>query len=540
LSAKTTGSIARFASVVALGAILSKLLGFLRETALASEFGATYATDAYFMAMVIPTLLLMGVGPAVTTTLIPVFTDMDRRRGRSAAFSSVSIIINASALIAGVVMIAGIFLARPIVRLVAPGFSGATYELTVQLTILMFPIAVFTVLTHCVTGILQAMGLFTVPAMTGIVQNVIVITSILVFGPRYGVSAVAVGTALGALSMLLVQLPALVAAGYRHRMALDWHDEGLKSVGRLMGPIVAGTAAAQAGTLVIRTLASRLPEGSIAYLNYSQRLAALPSGVFGTALVTVLYPTMARLYADDRTRFTDTFRRSVGIVYFTLAPMAAGLILLATPVVRLAFERGAFTAAATTATSASLVYLSAAIPFMTLSDLTNKAFYAAHNTTTPVVVNLAAVAANVAVSLTLVDSLGHVGLAIASAFQPVFAFIVGMWLLKRMGAGRRGRDRGTEGLRASGGRDGGYSLIVSVAKSTVAALVMSVVVIFVDGRVASLFPGGGLVQQGLRLAGPVVAGGIVYFAVAALLRSDEMSFALGAVRRKAGRLGRGR
>ncbi|OPZ65539.1 MAG: putative peptidoglycan biosynthesis protein MurJ [Firmicutes bacterium ADurb.Bin506] len=537
MSAKTTGSIARFAGVVALGAILSKLLGFLRETALASQFGATYATDAYFMAMVIPTLLLMGVGPAVTTTLIPVFADMDKRRGRKAAFSSVSVIINASTLIAAMAMVAGILLVRPIVSLVAPGFSGTTYELTVKLTVLLFPIAVFTVLTHCVTGVLQALGLFTVPAMTGIVQNVIVITSILVFGPMYGIVAVAVGTALGALSMFIVQLPVLHAAGYRHRMVLDWHDEGLRSVGRLMGPIVAGTAASQAGTLVIRTLASRLPEGSITYLNYSQRLAALPSGVFGTALVTVLYPTMARLYGDDKTRFIDTFRRSVGVVFFTLAPMAAGLILLASPVVRLAFERGAFTPEATTATAASLAFLSAAVPFTALSDLANKAFYAAHNTITPVVVNLAAVAANVCVSLALVDSLGHVGLAIASAFQPLFAFSVSMWLLRRVGAGRRGR--GGESVSLSGG-ERGYSLISSVIKSGISALVMSAVVVFVDRRLSAAFSGSGLVDQGMRLAVPVAVGAVVYFVVAALLRSGEVSFVLDAVRRRSGRLGRGR
>ena len=385
-----------------MGAVLSKILGFLRETTLASQFGATFATDAYFMAMVIPTLLLMGVGPAVTTTLIPVFTDIDRRRGRSAAFSSVSVIINATALIAAGVMVAGMLLARPIVRVVAPGFSGETYSLTVKLTVILFPIAVFSVITHSVTGVLHALGLFTVPALTGIVQNVVIITSILVFGPKYGITAVAVGTSLGSLSTLLIQLPVLYGAGYRHRFVLDWRDRGLRQVGKLMGPIVAGTAASQAGTLVIRTLASRLPEGSITYLNYSQRLVGLPTGVFGTSLVTVLYPTMARLFAEDRSRFMQTFRRSVGVIFFTLAPMAAGLMILASPVVRLAFERGAFTSAATVATAASLTCLSVAIPFTTLTDLTNKAFYSAHNTMTPVAINMSGVAANVVVSLLLV------------------------------------------------------------------------------------------------------------------------------------------
>lgn len=504
-----------------MGAVLSKILGFLRETTLASQFGATFATDAYFMAMVIPTLLLMGVGPAVTTTLIPVFTDIDRRRGRSAAFSSVSVIINATALIAAGVMVAGMLLARPIVRVVAPGFSGETYSLTVKLTVILFPIAVFSVITHSVTGVLHALGLFTVPALTGIVQNVVIITSILVFGPKYGITAVAVGTSLGSLSTLLIQLPVLYGAGYRHRFVLDWRDRGLRQVGKLMGPIVAGTAASQAGTLVIRTLASRLPEGSITYLNYSQRLVGLPTGVFGTALVTVLYPTMARLFAEDRSRFMQTFRRSVGVIFFTLAPMAAGLMILASPVVRLAFERGAFTSAATVATAASLTCLSVAIPFTTLTDLTNKAFYSAHNTMTPVAINMSGVAANVVVSLLLVGRLGHVGLAIGSAFQPIFTFFLGQRLLRR-----------------KVGEVNGYRLPVSVAKTLAAALIMSAAVVAVDPHLARVFSGSGVVRQALRLAGSVATGGLAYVAAAALLRSGELSFAVDTVRERAARVRR--
>ncbi|MDD3599652.1 MAG: lipid II flippase MurJ, partial [Firmicutes bacterium] len=220
MSGSATSNLAKSAGIVAFGSILSKVLGFLRESALASEFGATHATDAYLMAMIIPTLMLFGVGPAVTTTLIPVFTDLEKRKGRDAAFRSVSCIINACIVVAAGVMVAGFIFAEPIVGFVAPGFSGETYALTVKLTRILFPIALFTVVAHCVTGVLHAIDKFAVPAMVGLVQNVIVITSILVFGPRYGITAVAVGTALGAASMLLVQLPALFSAGFRYHLTL--------------------------------------------------------------------------------------------------------------------------------------------------------------------------------------------------------------------------------------------------------------------------------------------------------------------------------
>jgi len=497
--------------------------------------------------MIIPTLMLMGVGPAVTTTLVPVFADLERRRGRDAAFASVSAIINACVIISSALMVAGMVFARPVVRLAAPGFSGEAFALTVELTTILFPIAVLTVTAHCVTGVLHAVGRFAAPAMTGIVQNVIIITAIMIFGPQYGIQAVAVGTVLGAFSMLAVQWPALRACGYRHRFALDWNDRGLRQVGRLIGPIMVGTAASQAGSLVIRALASRLPEGSITYLNYSQRLAALPVGVFGTALITVLYPTLARLYSDDKSEFSRTFRRSIGIVFFALVPMAAGLMILAAPVVRLAFERGVFTAEATSATAVALVYAAIGIPFMGLSDLTSKAFYATHDMLTPVFVNVGAVGANVVLSLALVGSMQHAGLSLAASCQPVASFIILQAILRRRAASSQ-RQIGHTGsaVRAAWGqtsretgpsRVGGYSLAASLVKSVGAAAVMWVAVSAFDPWFAARLPQSGTMAQALRLASSVGVGGAVYFGMAAVLRSEELSFAAGAVR---SRLDRGR
>jgi putative peptidoglycan lipid II flippase len=519
LSGNVTSNLAKSAGIVALGSILSKVLGFLRESALASEFGATLATDAYLMAMVIPTLMLFGVGPAVTTTLIPVFTDLERRKGRDAAFRSVSCIINACIVVAVAAMVVGFIFAEPIVGFVAPGFSGETYALTVKLTRILFPIALFTVVAHCVTGVLHAMGKFAVPAMVGLVQNLIIIASILVFGPKYGIKAVAIGTALGAASILLVQLPALFSAGFRYHLTLDWRDPGLRQVGRLIGPIVLGSVAGQAGTVINRTLASRLPEGSITFLNYSQRLVGLPVGVFGTALVTVLYPTLARMYSENTSDdFTKMFRRSVGVVFFTLLPMAVGLAVLATPVVRLAFERRAFTPEATAATAAALVYACVGIPAMSLSDLSSKAFYAMKDTITPVVVNMGAIGVNVGISLALVGPMGHVGLALGGACQHVASFLMKQAVLRH-------REKKWVRKERPNGVEDKYSLVASIAKSVVSATVMWAAVSLFDAWITRALPGAGTLLQVVRLGASVGVGVVVYFAMAAILKSQELSFA---------------
>ncbi|MEA4883247.1 MAG: lipid II flippase MurJ [Clostridia bacterium] len=560
MSESSNSSLVRFAGIVALGSVASKILGFLRETALASRFGSTYATDAYLMAMIIPTLILMGVGPAVTTTLIPVFTDIEKRKGRTAAFQSVTSIVNACVLVAAIISGAGMALARPLVHLVAPGFGPETYELTVTLTTIMFPIAVFSTITSVITGLLHAVGKFAAPALTGLAQNVVIISSIVFFGGKYGITAVAVGTLLGAASMLAVQLPALASVGYRHHIMLDWHDEGLRQAGRLIAPIVAGSAAGQAGTIVIRTLASRLPEGSITNLNYAQRLVGLPVTVLGASLITVLYPTLARLYSRDSgigpaggsgeldlrgTRglrgtpdlrssrgprgrmgpgpkgdFLRASERAVGIVFFVLAPMAVGLMALSTPVVRLAFERGAFTDQSTSSTAIALVYASIAIPAMSLSELMSKTFYAMHDTITPMLVGVGAVGVNVVISIALVGTMGHAGLALAGSCQPIAVFVT-LYLVFRA------RVR-----RTASGQAPGYSLGSSALKTLVATCVMSVSVVAFAGWIEKVVPGHGTGQQIIRLATSVGAGGVVYIAVAAALRSEELCFAVGAAKKR--------
>lgn len=503
------------ASIIAIWTMLSKILGFLRETALASRFGATSATDAYLVAMIIPSLFLLGIGPAVATTVIPVFADLEKRHGRDRAFASANNVFNVCLLVAVAVSLIGIIAANQIVRVAAPGFSGETFKLTVQLTRILFPIAIFQTASSVFTGLLQSLGKFGLPAFAGLMQNVLIISSIVFFGPRYGITAVAVGTVLGAAGMFAIKIPALLSAGYKYHFSIDWGDEGLRQLGRLIVPMMAGSAAGQLGIVIMRMLASTLPEGSITYLNYAQRLVALPSGILGTALVTVLYPTLARMYASGfETEFIRTLERSVRIIVFLLIPMAAGMMILAIPIVRLAFERGVFTAEATVATATALFYLAIAIPAVSLTDLAIRTFYALRDTLTPVFVNIGAIGVAVALRLFLVDRMGYVGLALAGACQPIVSFSVLYVILNhRMRAVSRASRSTAE-----------QSWAASLAKSFLAAAAMWVIIAPLSRWLEMTVPGNSVVPQAARLAIAVIVGAVVYFGTAALLKSEELSF----------------
>jgi putative peptidoglycan lipid II flippase len=209
--------------------------------------------------------------------------------------------------------------------------------------------------------------------------------------------------------------------------------------------------------------------------------------------------------------------------------MAAGLMILAAPVVRLAFERGVFTAEATAATSVALVYAAIGIPFTGLADLASKAFYATHDTLTPVFVNVGAVGVNVALSLALVGSMQHAGLSLAASCQPIASFIILQAILRRRAAATQSETRPSAG--------GEYSLAASLAKSVVAAAVMWAAVSAFDPWFAARLPQSGTMAQAVRLAASVGVGVVIYFGMAAVLRSEELSFAAGAVR---SRLDRGK
>ncbi|MDI3280134.1 MAG: murein biosynthesis integral membrane protein MurJ, partial [Bacillota bacterium] len=485
------------------------------------RFGATSATDAYLVAGTIPMLFFATVNAALTTVFIPVFTGLAQREGRERAFRAADTVFTAVFLVGIGVAGLGCLLAPQLTALVAPGFRGGTLAEAVRLTRLMFPLVVFQGLTGVATGMLQALERFTAPALVGVAFNVVIIYSILVWGPRFGITAVAVGTVAAVAAQVLIQLPSLRRAGYRYRPRLDLADPAFQRMGVLLLPVLLGTAAGQLNALVDRILASGLPEGSISALNYGYRLMTLPGSVFGAAVVTVVYPAMARfLAARDAEGFREAYGTAVRMVGFILIPMAAGLIVLSRPAVRLAFERGAFDAAATQATAVAVAFYSLGILGLALSDLTARAFYSAQDTLTPMRVGLAAVAVNIVLNLILVRYLAHGGLALATAVAATLSAGLQVWFLRRRF-----------------GPLGGRRLASSLARSAGAAAAMAGAVWALYALLEKAWPGDGLLAQSGRLGTAVLAGAASYAGAAWLLRLEELRLALELARAALRRLG---
>lgn len=507
----TVSRLAKAAGVVAFLTIVSKILGFIREASLASVFGATSDTDAYLFAQTIPYLLFSTVSYALTTTFIPLYSHVREHSGKEAGFRFANTVIGVVLWVAVLLVIAGEALAEQLVALVAPGLDGPVADLTRYLSQIIFPMMVFQLLSGIVTGILNAEGKFGIPTAAGLAQNISIIVSIVVFGPLYGIEAVAVGTLVGAVLALLVQLPSLARTGFRWRATFDIRDPSLRRMAILMLPAVLGAGANQINTLVDRILASGLPEGRVAALNYANRLMQLAPGIFGASVVTVVYPTLAKFASrNEWNRFSEALLRSLSIVHFMLAPVAVGMLVLREPLVRIVYERGAFDSVATQETSWALLFFSLGTAMFSMRDLVSRAFFTMQDTRTPLVVGVITVAINVVLNLLLVGPLEQGGLALATVIATTIGFLISLWALWRKSLGQ---------LRVR-------PLFVSMGKTLLASLFMGFVVTRVYLQLAEMVVEQGILAELLRTGLAAGVGSIVYLVLTWLLRAPELYDAL--------------
>ena len=510
------------AGIVAALSIISKFLGFAREASLAAVFGATYATDAYLMGQTVPVVIFSAVSAALGSTFIPVFSQVREEHGRDAAHNMVSSVMNATFLLAIAFIAVGEFFAGPLTRIVAPGFQGEVFNLTVAMTRIMFPMVLFQALSGLLTGMLQADDNFAIPAMTSLAYNIIIISSILVLGPRFGIQAVGAGTVIAIAVQVILKLPAISRTGYCWKPILNMHDPGLQRMGSLIGPVLLATFAGQAATLVNRILASGLAEGSVAALNYATRLMGLVPGVVGTSIITVMYPTLSRLSATgDWQRYSKAFSESIKMISFVLVPAAVGMAVLRLPIVRIVFERGAFDSEATQATAWALLFLSPAVALFTLRDMTSRAFYALQDTTSPMVVSIFSAGINIVLNLILVRPLAQGGLALANTLSSVFGVAVLSWILRKKMAGVSS---------SSPVSLGGKAILDSLWRVLLSSGIMGVVVWFAYGAVQIYIPGGASPIQLVRLAIAVLAGVISYVVLVFILRVPEAGVVIKTVR----------
>jgi putative peptidoglycan lipid II flippase len=312
---------------------------------------------------------------------------------------------------------------------------------------------------------LNVLGHFAAPALAPVGLNAAMIIAVLsaslwVADQSSQVLWLAVGVVIGGAVQLGMQVPFLIRYKvYFWRSARIWHP-GLKRILVLMGPVLFGAAVYQINSLVITLLASLLPQGSISYLYYADRLVQFPLGIFGIAAATAVLPTLARQATEQNWEaLQETFGYAMRFVFFITLPCMAGLIVLREPIVALLFQRGAFNAQTTRLTASALLYYTMGLWAFSAVRIVLTAFYALKDTRTPVCMAVLSIAANIVLGIVLMGPMQHNGLALALSLASVINF----GLL-------------TVALRKKLGSLGWRSMVTSINKSLGCAFCMGLVV----------------------------------------------------------------
>ena len=415
--------IAKDASIVGAATLLSRVLGFFRDVIVAYVLGAGPAADAFYVAYRLPnTLRRLFAEGSMTMAFIPVFSDLRAKKGDEAAFAMTRSALVWLLIILGVITALALLFARPLTLIIAPGFANdpAQMDLTVKLVRIVFPYIIEISIVALCMGALNSMGHFLTPALATSELNTIVIAGCGVAW-LFGLDvphALAWSVIVGGVGQMYMQQPSMKSFGFSWFGPWKLMDDGVKRMGRLMLPTVFGAAIYQINILVGTLLASFLASGSISALYYADRLVQFPLGVFGTAVGTVSLPSLARLAAAKQMpEFKHTLSASLRLTLFICLPATAGLMALAEPMVHVLFGRGAFTPEAAQATSSALMAYAVGLPAFACVRPLVSAFYALHDTRTPVKAGFYSMLANVALAAALMFPFKLVGLALATSLS---------------------------------------------------------------------------------------------------------------------------
>lgn len=486
--------------------LVSRVLGFVRDTVIARAFGAGMFTDAFFVAFRIPNLLrrLFAEG-AFSQAFVPVLAEYKNRRGAGDTRHLIDEVSGWLTLALFIVSVMGVLAAPLIVYLSAPGFSATAqkFDVTVELLRVTFPYIAFISLTAFASGVLNTYGNFYVPAFTPSLLNLAFIVFALYLAPYFDppIHALAWAVIAGGVLQLGFQLPYLAKLGLFPRFRLT-REFGSRRIFKLMVPAIFGVSIAQISLLINTIFASTMPTGSVSWLYYADRLMEFPSGLLGVALSTILLPSLAKHYANQaHEKYSKLLDWGLRLTLLLALPAALALALLAVPLIGTLFRYGEFQAADLWRTREALIAYSVGLAGIILVKILAPGFYAKQDIKTPVKIGLLTLVVTQLMNVLFiyVFKLAHAGLALsiglAACLNALLLFI---------------------GLRRNQTYQPQPGWAVFMLKLVVALVVLGVVLWLAMGEAHS-WTQGRLLQRAGRLVVLCTAGAASYFATLWLL-----------------------
>src|SRR5438270_3781703 len=441
-----SGRVARNTAIFSLATGVSRIAGLAREIVAASYFGTTAAASAFTIAYLVPNLVANLFANAVlSAAFVPVFTDLLQRGRRKEAEHLARSLFWVMLLALGALTLVFI-LAAGVIMPAITGFNHHTNTLTVAMSRMLFPVILLLGLNGLLLGILQSHDRFTIQAISPAVWNVVTIALLVVLRMRFGgehrIYALAIGILVATAVQFLMALGALRGIGFRLKLSLDWRDRRVRQVFALMLPLMIGLGIVNLDQLINSLFGTLVSAQAPRAIDNAFRLYMLPQGLFSVAVATVLFPTLSRMASR---RDADAMRRAVGIgmrqINLLLIPAAAFMIVLATPIVRLVFQRGAFGPESTHFVSIALFWFAFSLPFGGLNLLLTRTFFAVQRPWIPTRLAAMNIVVDVIVSIALYKPFGIAGLIIGTVAANALMTAL---QLQRLRVGFNGRLEGAQ------------------------------------------------------------------------------------------------
>jgi putative peptidoglycan lipid II flippase len=440
------------------------VLGLVREVVAASYFGVTGAMSAFTIAFQVPNLVrALFADAALQGAFVPVFTELLEKGERKEAFRVASSLFFLIMLVLGALTVLFVLLAEPIMSLFAPGFDDQPElrDLTVSLSRLMFPIVMLLALSGVVVGMLNSFGHFSVPAIAPVFWNLVIIGCLVALVPvlpdEDEIYAYAIGVLAGTIVQFALPLPWLRGRGGRFTLTLDWRDERVRRVLKLMLPVTLALGMVNLSLLINSLFGTLVSDQAPAAIDKAFRIYQLPQGLFSISIATILFPTLSRFAARGATAdLRGAMANGVRLVFLLLIPSAVLMAVLAEPITRLIYERGVFGTEATDLVSEAMVWWAISLPFQGVSLIFSRTFFSIQRpwqTIAPMFVNMSL---NAVIAAALYGPMGIGGIVLGTVVGTIVMCAMQGWLL-------RGDLGGIEGARTA----------AAVAQMTLAAAALA-------------------------------------------------------------------
>ncbi len=501
------------ALIIMIIALITKFIGLGKDIVLSYYYGASSISDAYIIAITIPSVIFSFVAGGLGAGYTPIYNRVLSKSGHIEANSFTINLINVLLVLSSFIVVGVLIFTDQIVAIFASGFDQSTFKLAVMLTRISIIAIYFTGIITILNSYIRIQGNYLVPALSGLPMNLFLVFSIVtsVYTEEW---ILALGYSIAVASQLILIIPCLIKLGYNHSFILSFRDENIKQMLFLSIPIIIGVAVNDINILVDRTIASNLAVGGITSLNYASRLMNFVQGIFVMSIVTVVFPLMSNYIAnDDITKFKSSLSEGITCISLLTIPAAVGSIVFSTPIVSLLFQRGSFDLDALIMTSSALTFYSIGMIGIGLRSILSKAFYALHDTKTPMINAAVGAGLNIILNILLSRLMGLSGLALATSISAIFIMMLLLF-----------------NLRKKIGPFGMKQISISFLKILFASLVMGGLT-KLSFNYLTVF-----LSQNSSLLIAIGVGAVSYFVIIYFMKIEDVDVIVGVIKKKLGRV----